>query len=219
MSYSSKCEGSMYLYENATATVIDTVDQYHAVQGFLQGTINVGTTYTASDSGSISLTQNNGGILRCTDGTHGLTTGQYITLTGMGDAAHVGRTRVTVIDVDVFDCDDIAWNSNGDTGNWQRGACLTINPGYGGRFLINFSSSFTSAGNNKNYKVEMSKNADALDEFVAERKVGVAGDLGNTSAGGMVNLESGDCVYMTVEGTSDATNLTFVHLNVHINRV
>ena len=216
MAYKSKTDGSMYVYDSAVATSIDAVDQYHAVQVFGTGTLLNGITFTAGTNGAITDTADNGGTLRCTDASHGLATGQYVTLTGMGDAAHVGSTAVTVIDANTFDCDDISHNSDNDTGNWQRGASLTVDTGHGGDFHCVFSMSFTSAGNNKNYKFELVKNTTDLDEFAAEEKVQTANDLGNASAQGTVVLNGGDVLWLQVENTTDATNLTITHGNVHL---
>lgn len=210
---------SMYIYDDASAITIDAVDQYHSVQGFTEGPTINGVTFKVGLNGAITNTADDGGLLQCTDVAHGLDTGDYITLTGMGDVAHVGRTQVTVVDPDTFTCEHISWSSNGDTGNWQRGSCLTIDSGFGSHYLVSFSASITSSGNNKNYKFEMSKNELPLDEFVSERKVQTASDLGTLAASGIVDLISGDCLYFTVEGTTDATNLTVKHANVHITSI
>jgi hypothetical protein len=207
----------MYLYNSAVEQVISTVDEYHAVVGLLQNSCDVGTTFLSSATGAITDTANNGGVLRCTDAGHGLSTGQYLTVVGMADAAHNGITRVTVIDVDTFDCDNIVYNSDSDTGNWLRGTSITIDDGYQNTVAVDFSASITSVGNLKNYKFEIFKNIVEQNEYVAERKIGTASDLGTVSAGGVVSLVPGDTIWWAVMNTVDAVNYVIKHCNVHFH--
>jgi len=210
-------KSSMYLYEASATQTINTTNVYHAITGLLEGSVNGATSYKASLSGSISLTANNGGVLRCTDVGHGLDTGDYITLNGMGDAAHNGITRVTVIDTDVFDCDDIAYSSSADTGSWQRGASMTINYGYGGIYNISFSITGSVGAANKNIKVEAYKNITPLDEFAIERLFGNTG-YGNAGSTGVALLTSGDVLWLASENTTDAADWTIRHANINISK-
>jgi hypothetical protein len=209
----------MFAYEASELITIDAANQYQGVTGLAEGTCDGAASFLASATGAITDTANNGGTLRCTDVGHGLTTGQYIALHGMGDAAHVGVTGVTVIDVDTFDCDDITYNSASDTGNWSRGSSMTVVSGAGGTYMLTFSASVTSAGTLKNYKFELVKNTTSLDEFAAESKVAVGGDLEPITCGGAVHLTAGDVIWLQVMGTTDASNLTIEHANVHMVRV
>lgn len=209
--------GSLYIYEGAQTITINTTDVYHAVLGLLEGSVDGALTYLASATGSITDTANNGGVLRCTDATHGLTTGQYVTLNGMGDALHNGVTRVTVIDPDTFDCDDIAYNSISDTGSWQRGTSLTVNAGNGGSYSFNFSITASSAVASKNFRFEVYKNATALDESAAERLFNNTG-LGVIASGGDVNLTSGDVIWIACKNTTDTQALVIRHGNIHLDK-
>jgi hypothetical protein len=209
----------MYAYEASQLITIDAVNQYHAIIGLSAGSCNGGITFLASSTGSITDTEDNSGILRCTDVGHGLTTGQYVTLTGMGDAAHVGATAVTVITVDVFDCDDIAYNSIDDTGTWARGSSMTIDTGKGGTYMMTYAASVLSAGINKNYRLELIKNVTPMDEFATEHKIAVASDLVSLGSSGIACLQGGDTIWMQVKNTTDDSNLTVEHANVHISRI
>lgn len=209
--------GGMYMYDATQVISIDAVDQYHALIGFSVCSDILGMTFTASATGAITDTANNGGTLRCTDVGHNLTTGQYVALTGMGDASHVGSTRVTVIDVDTFDCDDISYSSDDDTGSWQRGSYITVDND--GVYSVSFSASILSAGNNKNYKIEVVKNNTDLDEIAVERKIAVANDLGALSSSGIVSASAGDVFWLQTKCTTDDTNVTIEHANLNIVRI
>ncbi len=211
--------GCMVMYDATALQTIDAVDQYHGVLGFSEGAHSEGFTFLASDTGAITDTENNGGVLRCTDVAHGLTTGQYITVTGMGDALHVGSTGVTVITVDVFDCDDIAYNSINDVGNWQRGSSLTVQDGFEGTYVFGFSCSWSSAAVLKNYKFEPVVNNVDSDEIVFESKIGTANDLASSGAGGHEMLAARDVIWLQMKGTTDNTNATLRQANFHITLV
>jgi len=215
MSYRKDGRGSMYLY-NATQTVtINTASVYHAVIGLLEGSVDGAFTYLASATGAITDTADNSGTLRCTDVGHGLTTGQIVTLNGMGDAAHNGVTAVTVITEDVFDCDDITYNSASDTGSWQRGSSLTVNPGFGGHYSGGFSVSGNIGTANKNIKIEVYGNTTAFDEFAAERVFSVTG-YGVMASGGIGFLVPGDIIWVAIENTTDTTDFVIRHMNLHL---
>ena len=208
----------MVMYEDAQLITIDDQDQYHGVVGYSASVINDGVTFLASDTGAITDTANNGGVLRCTSATHNLTTGQYVTLTGMGDAAHVGITRVTVIDPNTFDCDDITYNSDDDTGTWTRGSSLTVDTGHGGLYKISFSASMSSVAVSQIVKIEIYINATETDEIVSERKIATGGDLGALGSLGYAHLTGGDIVWLAIMNKSSGGNFTIEHSNVSIAR-
>jgi len=214
----SKAAG-MYMYEANQTIALDVVDTYQAVIGFSEAAVNTGFTYLASATGAITNTEDNGGVLRCTDAGHGLTTGQYIAVHGMGDTAHDGQTRVTAISVDVFDCDDIAYSSDSDTGNWSRGSSLTVDSGGAGNYRLAFSASMRAETNNNVFKVELFKNATGLDEFAILRKISTGADVGNAASSGLVALSEGDTIWMAVENTTDATDIILDYANVNAVRI
>lgn len=217
--YRHYCDGSMYTYENAVPTTIRETSVYQAIEIFESGSIMHGTTFTEGSNGEITDTADNGsGLLRCTDVAHGLTTGQYITLTGMGDAAHSGETAVTVIDEDTFDCDDISWNSDDDTGYWQRGAFITIDTGHGGTFVVSYSASLSAAAANKDIKIEIAKNLDNLDEFATECRLTTANVMQNLSSSAPVKLVGGDVVWLKIKNLTDTSDITIKNGNIHLTK-
>lgn len=213
----SKGTGSMYLYEGSETIAINTTDAYHAITGLLEADMDSSFTYLASATGSITDTANNGGLLRCTDATHGLTTGQVITLNGMADAAHNGITTVTVIDPNTFDCLDIAYNSIDDTGSWQRGSSLTVKTGQGGNYSFSYSISASVAVASKNIRVEPYKNIDPLDESACERLFSNTG-WGVGGSGGTVHLIPGDIIWLACRNTTDTQDVVITHANIHLDK-
>ena len=213
--------GGMFLYDSVTAITITAGQQYHAVNLFGVSALVNGLTYGSGSSGAITDTADNGGVLRCTDATHGLTTGDYVCLHNMADAAHVGITQVTVIDPNTFDCDDITYNSDSDTGNWTMGDYLEVDAGSEGLYIISWAASMSSPdGSNKTFKVEMVKNATALDEFALQRKFGIQSDVGSMGTGGIVELAAGDKIWMQCKNVdADTSNVSFLHANVHMYRI
>lgn len=218
MSFRKKGGASMYMYEATELITINTTNVYHAVTGFSAGSVNSAATFTASATGSITDTADNGsGVLRCTDVGHGLTTGQFITLNGMGDAAHNGITEVTVIDADTFDAEDITYNSDNDTGEWQRGSSLTIKSGFGGSFNGGFSVTAAAAAANKNFKFEIYGGTTAFDEFAVEALFPNS-NYNNVGSSGIGNLPAGTVMWMAVKNTTDSGNITVEHANLNMKK-
>jgi hypothetical protein len=217
MAYIKQTKGSMYIYEATQAIPIYTTSVYHAVIGLSEGAMNGHFTFTASAVGEIADTADNGGVLRCTDVAHGLTTGQYITLNGMGDVAHNGVTGVTVIDENTFDCDDIAYNSIDDTGYWQRGSSLTVASGNGGEYSIAYRICGKVGTASKDFKGEVYVNTTPQDEFADEKLFNNTG-YNAVGTGGFATLKSGDVIWVAIENTTDATDFEMRHGNLHINK-
>jgi hypothetical protein len=217
MSYTKSGRAGIYIYAGSQTITINTTGVYHAVIGLLESSIDGAATYKASLVGAITDTANNGGVLRCTDATHGLDEGDYVTLNGMGDALHNGVTRVSVIDVNTFDCDNITYNSASDTGSWQRGTSLKINAGNGGIYDGAFSVTARSAVASKNFKFELYLNEVPFDEFAWERLFGNTG-YGVGASGGVGLLKNGDVLWMAVENTTDTQDVIIRHANLHITK-
>ena len=213
--------GGMFLYDSVTAITITAGQQYHAVNLFGVSALVNGLTYGSGSSGAITDTADNGGVLRCTDATHGLTTGDYVCLHNMADAAHVGITQVTVIDPNTFDCDDITYNSDSDTGNWTMGDYLEVDAGSEGLYQVAWGASALSPdASNKTFKIELCVNTTEKDEIARERKIAIQNDIGVLGGTGLIQLVSGDRIYMIVQNTeADTSDISFKHANMSIFRI
>lgn len=214
--------GGMYLYDSATSVSITAGQQYHAVGVFIAQSDLEGLTFGAGSTGAITSTADNGGVLRCTDAAHGLATGDYVCLHNMADAAHVGTTKVTVIDVDTFDCDNITYNSAADTGSWSQGDYLQVSPGASGHWQIGWSASQSSPdAANKTFKIECVKNTTDIDEGATERKFGIQNDVGVVaSASNILDLVAGDRIWMQVQNVAaDTSDISFLHAHLFMVRI
>jgi hypothetical protein len=140
----------------------------------------------------------------------------------MVDAAHVGTTKVTVIDVDTFDCDNITYNSAADTGAWSQGDYLQVSAGASGHWQIGWSASMSSPdAANKTFKLECVKNITDIDEGATQRKFGIQNDVGVVaSASNIVELVAGDRIWMQVQNVeADTSNVSFLHAHLFMVRI
>ena len=138
--------GEMYTVDNTNATTVNSTSEWHAVTADVSEGYTNGFTYDAGSTGAITNTADNGGVLRCTDATHGLVDGDYITMQ-MANTAHSGITIVDEIDANTFDATNITYNSINDTGTWQQGASLTADAGTSGKFKGSWAASGISETN------------------------------------------------------------------------
>lgn len=205
------------MHDAGQVITINGADQYHGVIGLAENGCNIGSTTVDGLTGSITSTANNGGVLRCTDASHGLTDGDYVFLNGMGDAAHNGVTRATVVDTDTFDCDHIAYSSAADTGYWQRASGLKVGIGGGGFYDVEYSYSFSAGSGNVLFIAEIFVNESLEVTVASARKIGVASDVGNQGSGNLLRLTANDVVHMAIKSTP-AANATIDYAGFHMAR-
>jgi hypothetical protein len=189
-----------------TEFTIDVTDEWHAFSIMTTGLSSDYVTVAQGSTGAITDTANNGGVLRVTDVGHGLSTGDYVTLTGMGDAAHNGITGVTVINSDTFDADDITYNSDDDTGTWNQGSY--IQPARRGAYRIDYAFSASSVGANKNFDFAAFDGVTQVAGTKIRRKFATAGDVGAFAGTGIVFLEKDAVLWFGIYNDTDATNIT-----------
>jgi hypothetical protein len=95
--------GSMYLNDNATAQVIETADTPIGLRNFTTGTV-FGFTYDAGNTAGITAYADYSGTVAgtvlATSATHGLTTGDYITIRGTTN--YNGLFQITKVDDNSF---------------------------------------------------------------------------------------------------------------------
>jgi hypothetical protein len=86
-----------------------------------------------------------------------------------------------------------------------------------GCYTISFS---VSASSNKVAKLHADVFVNGVEEkqIAAERDISTVGQVGNFGASGNRMLQAGDIVTIKIESDTNATIVTFEHLNIHIKR-
>ena len=211
--------GDMHLHENAVATVINTVDKPHLVQGLFMPTLLKRFIYTAGSTGAITDTVDNGsGKLRITSAAHGLSTGAVLSTTGLTTTAQNEVTNVTVIDPATFDCDDISFVTGSETGIWYEGDKLTAMQGASGTYKAEFNAHGVSALSNKIFSFGFYKNAVWQDNVEAKRKFASI-DIGPMAGGGIIEVTEGDIMTFAIFNNTDTTNFTIEHASLVLHKI
>lgn len=209
--------GEMYIDGSSTATVMTDANKPVAIEGFSSSHLQ-DFTVVPSLNGVITDTESNGGTLRITDVGHGLVTGDIITINGLATASQNGTTAITKITNDVFDCDDLSWATDDETGTWQMGTYLLVPTGGDGTYLISMTSSATSASANKTFLIQLCIGTAAQVDVKVERKFS-ASDIGSIGMIGLITLVATNRVWISVTGLTDGTNITFKHANLVLHRI
>lgn len=215
-------QGEMTAYSLGTALGIASANVYHGVYGLSAGTLS-GWTFDAGrvvDSNIVNEIDGSPQLRIETSATHGLTTGDIVTLSGMNNSGHDGPTAITVISTTIFSCDDIAYvaGAGSSSGAVVEPAYLEADSTAGGSYLCNMSVSGQSAVSTKTYKFEMFINATDQDTIVAEITPGSTATASGSSAG-FLTIAEGDRVWLAVEGQTDGTDFTVEHVNVNLHRI
>ena len=210
----------MYAYENATATVIEEKDIYHAVSGSGIGTGLVnGWTYQAGVKGSIASVANwdgevGGTVKVTTSAAHNLTTGDIITQHGTTD--YNGTFAVTVIDADEYYITE-TWTET-RTGTFARGTCLKAGAGAAGIYRVTMSLTAWTAAAGKLMKFEINQNLTTPDNVVVSHKFATA-DYTPASSTGLLTIAASDCIWLSVKNETDGSDITIRHANINLSRI
>ena len=196
---------------------INTASEWHALDTLVAGVSSEHISVAPGSNGVISGTLDNGGQLQCADVGHGLSTGDYIALNGMGNPAHNGITRVTVLNADDFVCDNIAFSSIGDTGVWQQGSYLS--PTRRGAYRIGYAFSAIAAANNKMFDFAVFRNVTDVPGTLITNRFAVGGDAGGIPGTGVLFLEKDDILFFALRNTTDNSNITISEGSFNIDKV
>lgn len=209
----------MYQLENGVATTISVADVFHPIRNFVTGAVS-GWTFIAGGAGTITDTETSGGLLRCTDPAHGLSTGDCITLVGMGTAAHNGHTLVTIDGDGAFICDNISWAADNDTGSWIQGAALIAGASAAGMYSLAWTASISPAVNNHIYTGTALKNCTLCCKSRSRIKSGGAGEFTSMCGSGFVeNVVAGDIISLSVKNVGADGNLTVRHADFKLVKI
>ncbi len=205
----------LFVTENAVATVITVTNTPHSVTVFGAGHTQE-YTIVAGISGTTSAFADYGGTVagtvKATDGTHGLTTGDIITIEG--GTNYLGVFEVTVIDGDNFYFTD-TWVADDGAVAWSMGDYIKINRK--DDISINSGFSCTPSTNNDIFKFVVYVNTTPITHFTSEVKLKLTTDLQTTHIGGVDPVSENDRIWMAITNVGGTGNITIKHGNLTIN--
>lgn len=198
--------GEAYIYDNSNVTVIETADTPIALRQFLAGDLN-NFTFDAGSTGGITVYADYSGTVAgtvlVTSATHGLATGDIITIRGATNYNDV--FAITVVSADTFYITD-TWVADDGASDWDQGASLTVSAGADGLYPAYWQmSTFPAAAAILVFQIYI--NTTAQTKSTAERKFPI-NDLGSCSSSCVLSLVEGDIIWLSVQsdGTTDITN-------------
>ena len=209
--------GEMILDGNGTPTTCPDPNKPVASEDWAASHLNA-FTVVSSKNGVITDTESNGGVLRITDATHGLVDGDIVTITNLATPAQNGITAITKITNDIFDCDDISWVTDAETGTWEMGSYLLVPAGHSGDYLILLHASATAAGVGKVFLVQLYVDTTAQADAKTERKY-TAADIGAIGFMAILPLATGERLWIAVTNLTDGTDITIKHGNLSVHRI
>lgn len=217
ISESDLLHGEFFVNGNGTATLITDASKPVALEIGASDHLK-DFTFQAGANGVITDTANNGGVLRITDVGHGRVTGDIVTINGLATASQNGITKVTRIDDDTFDCDDLTFATIDETGTWQMGSYLLVPTGGAGDYRIQFTATVTSASANKTYTTQLVVGTTLDAPMISEVRL-ASTDVSLMGFGGIHTLAVADRVWISINGLTDGTNITLKHFNLSLNRI
>ena len=209
--------GEMYNYENAVATPIDLLADYHAIITITEGSVK-GFTFKVGSTGPIaSFATHSGGLATLiTDVGHGLLNGEVITISNSTN--YTGSHVITWIDADTFTI-PVAYVAEAGGPNWVRGSSLQANPGSAGIYRVVWGTTIFPAGASVIIRIQVSKNTTVLNNMCGSTRLVVATDYRNIAGGGFISIADGDYIWLSVRNETDDTDVTLRHSNVNINKI
>jgi len=203
------CEA--YTYNNAIATVIETANTPIALRVSTPGLIN-GFTFSSGSTGAITaFADGTGGTVLVTSAGHGLSNGDIITI--RGTVNYNGVFEVFAVTTDTFKITDV-WVANDGASDWDQPGHVKYNgiP----------TATFATVGQITMAPVAACKiiwklyvNTTPQEKTTAEREYAI-NDLDVCSVSGLIQLSTGDILWLSVESDSTA-NITIKHgeFNAH----
>lgn len=216
--------GEMYMYDNATACVIDTANVYHAVYntfGNNDGTLAPTTstaafTFKAGAGYAITAVADGGsGTIDCTTAGHSLLAGEPITITGTTNYNGVYLVLATGLTATNFKVTKAYVSSQ--TGSARLPATLKCLEA--GVYAANFTVSGVAVTQNDVMKFELNKDATPLDSISARDLWDSGTNYTSSTGSGNVTLTAGQYVWLSVKNYSGTGDLTINCANVNLHRI
>lgn len=209
--------GEFFVNGNGTATVITDASKPVALEIGASDHLK-DFTFQGGSNGVITNTADNSTVLRITDASHGLVTGDIVTINGLATASQNAMTKITRIDDNTFDCDDITFATASETGTWQMGSYLLVPAGGAGDYRVMFTATATAASANKTYTAQLVVGITLDDPMISEVRL-ASTDVSMMGFGGIHTLAVADRVWICLNGLTDGTNITLKHFNLSLNRI
>ena len=200
--------GEMYTVDNAAATTITAVSEWHAVSGAtVSAGYNQGFTFDAGSSGDVTGTSDGGGgLLVFADADHGLSIGDIVTTNNFTNAVYNDIFEVqTVPSAGTFTV--TAAYTASETGSWQQGASLTADVGTSGIFRGLWAASGTSETNAQFFDFTPCLNTAVASKAKARRRFSNT-DYGSFSGTALMEISAGDIISFVVQNTTGAGDIT-----------
>jgi len=215
--------GEFYIYLGSSSIGITAVNIYHAVHDSASSGILEGFTFASGgivDSNIASESNASGQLQVTTSVAHGLTTGDVVVLTNMNDVGHDKPTLVTVIDTTNFTCDNITYVSGAgaSAGIVDEPAYLQTGASAGGKYFVSFNLTGYPALATKTYRLVVYVGATMKTNMVVEATPGSAAPA-TFSGGGLVQLTSGNRIWLALANITDTTDFTLKHANFRLCRL
>jgi hypothetical protein len=140
---------------------------------------------------------------------------------GATAAGYNGKTRVTVFNATIFDCDNIVYvaDENPSSARVDEPAYLQCTLATAQVFRASFCLSGSSALANKQFKFELVQNVTSLDNIVAESTF-TGSTVQQVSQDGLITVSTGDRIWMQCKNTSgDTTDFVIKHYQLNVARL
>lgn len=203
-----------FIHDNAVETEIETQDVVHALGAFFCEGHSNGSTTVAGITGTTSAFADYGatvtGTVKATDGDHGLSTGDIITINGGDDYA--GIYEITVIDSDNFYF-TATWNDDDGVVTWTRPDIMLPVDGTNTAALFLVTFSVLPASANQVFEFHLYRNTDEIDHFKVEQKLLQTADMNSISMTGVDPIVKGDKFWIGITNTTSTANLLIKHGN------
>ncbi|KKN76976.1 hypothetical protein LCGC14_0364680 [marine sediment metagenome] len=189
--------GEMYFNANGNPTTIETAATPIAMREFTTGLLS-DWTYTQGSTGAVIAYYDRGANVGVHDDTHGLSTGDVISIRGTTD--YNGVFSVTVVDADSFYIAD-TWNNDNGASDWDEGDYLTAGTGAGGVYLIDWEFSASEGGGaGSTFTYSLFNGATPLNNTIIQRKF-ANNDVGAFGGHSLITVSDTDRMFMTTQST------------------
>ncbi len=199
--------------EGGAGIGIQSVNEWHAVEGFVNDTLER-ITFNAGDTAAITVIANaGGGKITVTSPGHTLSNGDIITIVGTtnyNDIYVVSNVAAGTFEV-------VSAFGISEVGDWIMGSNFVIQDA--GVYLFGWQISASAGGNNKIYSFTLSINDAIEPDGRQERKFAIQNDIGAVAGSFLITAAVGDIIAFNVRPDTDATELTITQATTNIIRV